>query len=93
MCFEITKQKAFTILRIFQQNTNPLVIEESKVLNINPFLFPGHGEHITLIIKEYPTETKKHKTTHPLRVNAGVYKNPNDLFAQLREIRKCQLRL
>ena len=54
---EITKHKAPMVLRILKQNLDKLVIKEEQSFKINPLLVPEAGEHITLIIKDYPTKS------------------------------------
>ena len=88
---EITKHSAPTFLRILRQNVDKLVIKEEQSFKIDPLLVPEAGEHINLIIKEYPTKSITEKITQHMRVNAGVYKTSNDLFAQFKEIRMHQL--
>ena len=62
-------------LRSLKQNVDELVIKEEREFKINLLLIPESEEHITLIVKEYPTETRTEKETHHMRVNAGVYKS------------------
>ena len=88
---EITKHKAPTFLHILQQNVDRLVIKEEQTFKINPLLVPEAGEHITLIIKEYPTKSITEKVRRHMHVNAGVYKTAKELFAQFKEIYMQQL--
>ena len=75
VCFEISHRDAPTFLRILKQNVDKLVIKEAQEFKINPLLISEWGEHITLIVKEYPTETTTEKETHHMGENVGVYKS------------------
>ena len=65
-----------------KQNVDKFVIQEEQSFKIDPLLVFEEGEHIDLIIKEYPTKSTKEKVMYHIRVNAGVYKTSNDLLEQ-----------
>ena len=75
---QISHCYALTFLRMLKQNIEELVIKEERKFINNPLLIFESGEHVTLIMKEYPKATKTEKETHHMRVNVGVYKTSND---------------